>query len=85
MVSGHYAAYVTGESGNGAVLSLYNAVTQATVEVANNVSYYYDDRPSTDGDYLVYNGWDTNDWEIYAYKFSTGKTTRLTDNDLDDR
>ncbi len=78
-------AYVTGQSSNDAVLSLYDAVTKSTVEVANNVSFYYDERPSMDGDFLVYMGWDGNDWEIYVYQISSGVKTQLTNNNLDDR
>ncbi len=82
---GDYCGYVTGESSNAATLNLYNTSDETTTTIASNVAYDADSRPSAHGDLIVYMGWDGNDWEIYAYRISTKTTTKITNNNFNDR
>jgi hypothetical protein len=62
---------------------LYDKETGSTLKITNND---YDDRFPyvSDLDYIVWMGYDGNDWEIYLYDYASGSTTQLTDNLSDD-
>jgi hypothetical protein len=62
---------------------LYDKEKGSTLKVTNNV---YDDRFPfvSDLDYIVWMGYDGNDWEIYLYDYASGSITQLTDNLSDD-
>jgi beta propeller repeat protein len=53
-----------------------------TTQVTNNS--YEDSYPRIKGDYVVWQGRNNGDWEIFLYNIATGVTTQITDNDYND-
>jgi len=86
--------------GNADVWGNGNAVYEYQTSETNTDIYYYDAltgeaTPITDtsgneinphiaGNYVAWQGWDGDDWEIYRYDITTETTEQLTDNEIDD-
>ena len=58
--------------------------TGATNLVQLTTNYFYALNPDLNGNNLVFQAWDGNDYEIYLYRFNTGQLEQITNNQFDD-
>ena len=56
----------------------------ATNLVQITTNYYYVQNPDIQGNELVFQGWDGNDYEIFRYRFDTEQIEQITNNQFDD-
>jgi hypothetical protein len=77
-----HVAYEYQYSGDDFDLRLYNDYSGETLTLANSI--YNEINPDIAGNYVSWQAWDGNDWEIYRYDISGNTTVQVTNNDLDD-
>jgi hypothetical protein len=58
--------------------------TGATNLTQLTTNYYYVLNPDLHGTELVFQAWDGTDYEIFRYRFDTGETEQITNNQFDD-
>jgi hypothetical protein len=63
---------------------LYNATTQAIVDLTVTQGFGTYDLEIADNGDVVWSLWDGTDYEVYSYQIDTGVTTRLSNNSVDD-
>jgi hypothetical protein len=63
-------------------IALFNVVTETLTLITDDD--VHNGRPLIEGDYVIWARFDGNDDELFQYQISTGVTTQLTDNDVDD-
>ncbi len=56
----------------------------ATNLVQITTNYFYALNPDVQGNELVFQGWDGNDYEIFRYRFDTEQIEQITNNQFDD-
>lgn len=66
----------------GACLSPAGAGEYVISQITNNA--YDDIMPQIDGNYVVWSGFDGEDWEVFLYNLVTGITVQVTNNSQDD-
>jgi beta propeller repeat protein len=79
--NGH-VVYEYQSGNNNSDIRYYDNITGQTVTLADSI--YNETHGDIAGQYIAWQGWDGNDWEVYRYDIASQTTERLTDNDVND-